>query len=545
MKLLRSISIRARLTLIVSGVVLGMAIMVAVNLTSQHTALYSQQQIKVKALVETAYSIIELHYKHQQSGALSEQQAQKMAADAIAKLRYEGKNYFWINDFQPAMVMHPFKPELEGKSLLNSKDPDGNFLFRQMVEMVETSDEGFVPYKWPKPGADEPVDKLSFVKGFKPWSWIVGSGIYIDNVDAIFARQMATSLTIAFVVIALVAGGVYLTGRSILAPVHRVSRLMENIAEGEGDLTRRLDVKGNDEISGLSHNFNVFSEKMRCSLSNLSESANHVMDYAEEVSQTSETVNNATQLQNDASTQVAAAMEQMSVNVKEVSGNADNAEQAALSAQTNTQSGKQTVSQTIEQITSLSGSIDKVSDVVAKLSQESDNIGTVLDVIRSIAEQTNLLALNAAIEAARAGEQGRGFAVVADEVRTLASRTGQSTDEIQNMIQRLQSESQQAVAAVSESQKTSQVTIDTARKADEALSEIDKLMTTISEMNSQIARSTAQQSEAVDEVTVRVNELAGIADESAEVSQKLATTGVHLRENSQQMAEVVNRFKLT
>ncbi|MEL7398971.1 MAG: methyl-accepting chemotaxis protein, partial [Pseudomonadota bacterium] len=377
--------------------------------------------------------------------------------------------------------------------------------------------QGFIPYKWPKPGADEPVDKISYVKGFKPWGWIVGSGIYVDNVDVIFAEMVTTS---------------------------RVSALMENIAEGEGDLTRRLEVEGNDEISGLSNNFNVFCEKMRCSLNNLSNSASHVAEYAEELSQTSQAVNNATQLQNDASTQVAAAMEQMSVNVKEVSGNADNAEQAALAAQTNTQSGKETVSQTIDQIGSLSNSIDKVSAVIGKLSQESENIGTVLDVIRSIAEQTNLLALNAAIEAARAGEQGRGFAVVADEVRTLASRTGQSTDEIQQMIQRLQAEAQEAVNAVSESQQTSQATIDIASKADAALSEIDKLMGTISEMNGHIARATGQQAEAVDEVSLRLNELASIADESAEVSQKLAATSSHLRENSHEMSEVVHRFKL-
>lgn len=544
MTFLRDISIRVRLLMIISGVVLGMAILLGANLYSQKSTLYSQQQAKVKALVENAYSIIDKYHQQQLSGQLSTEQAQKLAIDAISQLRYEDNNYFWINDSHPNMIMHPFKPQLNGTSIRENKDPDGVYLFREMVAVVKANGEGFVPYKWPKPGADRPVDKISYVKGFDSWGWILGSGIYIDNIDAIFSAQVKTSLLIALVITLVVGGFVYATGRSILIPTHRVSKLMENIAAGEGDLTKRLEEQGNDEISGLSSNFNIFSEKIRGSLSQLSASANSVMGYADQLSETSQIVTKATQLQNDASTQVAAAMEQMSVNVKEVSGNADSAEQAALSAQNNTREGKETLSSAIDQIASLSGSINKVSDVIGKLSQESESIGTVLDVIRSIAEQTNLLALNAAIEAARAGEQGRGFAVVADEVRTLASRTGQSTEEIQQMISRLQSETQQAVAAVGESQKTSQSTIEIAGQAGDALTEIENLMSTISQMNSHIARATDQQAEAVGEVSERINELSVIADESAEVSQKLEATGNHLRADSHKMSEVVDRFKL-
>ncbi len=328
MTFLRDISIRVRLLMIISGVVLGMAILLGANLYSQKSTLYSQQQAKVKALVENAYSIIDKYHQQQVSGQLSTEQAQKLAIDAISQLRYEDNNYFWLNDSHPNMIMHPFKPQLNGTSIRENKDPDGVYLFREMVAVVKANGEGFVPYKWPKPGADQPVDKISYVKGFDTWGWILGSGIYIDNIDAIFSAQVKTSLLIALVITLVVGGFVYATGRSILIPTHRVSKLMENIAAGEGDLTKRLEEQGNDEISGLSSNFNIFSEKIRGSLSQLSSSANSVMGYADQLSETSQIVTKATQLQNDASTQVAAAMEQMSVNVKEVSGNADSAEQA-------------------------------------------------------------------------------------------------------------------------------------------------------------------------------------------------------------------------
>ncbi len=192
---------------------------------------------------------------------------------------------------------------------------------------------------------------------------------------------------------------------------------------------------------------------------------------------------------------------------------------------------------------SQSTNIDGVSHVIDSLATERDNIGSVLDVILGIAEQTNLLALNAAIEAARAGEQGRGFAVVADEVRTLANRTEQSTNEIQQMIQKLQSGAQEVVVAVKISQDISSQTIEQTSKADDSLSEIDKLMELISEMNAQIARATEQKTQAADEVNLRINDLASMTDESLATSDQLNDASLQLESSSNSMSEVVSRFK--
>ena len=480
----------------------------------------------------------------QQKGELTKEQAQQKSLKIISNLRYDTNNYFWVNDYTPNMIMHPIKPQLNGKSVANVKDPDGKNLFVDMVNITRSKGKGFVYYKWAKPGFDEPVDKIGFVRGFTPWQWIIGTGTYLDDIDATFAEQRNRVILDSIVIALIIVGLSYIIGNSILLPTRSAANLMKDIAQGEGDLTNSLDNSGQDEISRLSTYFNDFTEKMRQSLQDVSKNTAQVLEHSEAIAGASDTTQSLIQSQNDITAQVATAMEQMTSQIKEVSDNASSAEQAANDARNNTSDGKQIISHTIDQMQSLSTNIDDVSNVVASLASESDNIGSVLDVIRGIAEQTNLLALNAAIEAARAGEQGRGFAVVADEVRTLANRTEQSTNEIQQMIQKLQTGAQEAVSAVKVSQDISVKTVEQTTKADDSLSEIDRLMEVISDMNTQIARATEQQSQAADEVNLRINDLAGMTDESLATTEQLSETSQQLKVSSNGMSEVVGRFKI-
>ena len=541
--MLRKYTIQKRLILLLSLVLAGLIILSSISLSKAYQSLLEQKYSANKQVVETAYGVLEHFYQQQSNGLLDEEQAKKQAINVLKTLRYDNKsNYFWLNDAGPVMLMH-VSAKLTGKNVGDLTDVEGTKIFVEMVKIVKEKGEGFVPYKWNKPGLDKPIQKISFVKGFTPWKWMIGSGTYIDDIDAIFASQRNTLLTYALIIIVIIAILGYFIGRSIIVPTFEASNLMKDIAQGDGDLTHTLDNNGRDEISRLAHYFNKFTIKMRASLSDVSDNSNQVLAHAESVANASQSAQSLTQHQNDITAQVATAMEQMTSQIRDVSNNASSAEQAANDARTNTSSGKAVVSNTINQIQSLSSNIDEVSKVIAALATESDNIGSVLDVIRGIAEQTNLLALNAAIEAARAGEQGRGFAVVADEVRTLANRNEQSTNEIQQMIQKLQSGAQEAVSAVKISQNISSQAVEHTSKADDSLSEIDRLMEVISEMNTQIARATEQQTQAADEVNLRINDLAGMTDESLATSAQLSDASLQLKSSSDNMSEVVSRFK--
>ncbi len=524
--------------------VVGLITISTMSLINVKKVLYSQQQEKVQKVVQAAQSIVDHYHKLQTEGQLTEQQAKAQALEILTNFRYDNSNYVWVNDFEPRMIMHPFKPQLNGKSLAASKDPDGTPLFVNMVKVVKAQQAGFVPYKWPKPGADEPVDKISYVTSVPYWGWILGSGMYVDNVEQLYASQRNTIVSLSLLVLIILSLITYFIGLSIRRPAQAASEMMEDVAEGESDLTKQLNADGKDEIADISHFFNRFIGKIRDSLTQVSTQANDVLNYAKELEIASDKSAAFIQQQSDNTTQVAAAMEQMTANIREVTHNAESAESAAREAQNNTTSGKEVLSTTIQEVESLSQAIDTVNGVINELAQESQNIGAVLDVIRGIAEQTNLLALNAAIEAARAGEQGRGFAVVADEVRTLASKTAQSTDEIDQMIQRLQTEANKAVQAVLSSKELSVHTVESTNEADKVLSSINEQIKVIFDMNSQIARATEQQADAASEVNLRANELATMTNESLANAEGIAQIGHHLTQSSHNASTIVNRFKL-
>ena len=319
---------------------------------------------------------------------------------------------------------------------------------------------------------------------------------------------------------------------------------MGNIASGESDLTRSLDTHGHDEVTQLSHHFNSFTAKLRQVVSQLQVCANALGQSSTELGNNATQAHDRSQQQSQQMELVATAINEVTYGVQDVAKNAEHAASEMRDAQAQAQQGQVNIDGSLQQIDQLSGTISQAVEVMRTLSAESTQIGSVLEVIRSIADQTNLLALNAAIEAARAGEQGRGFAVVADEVRLLAQRTQKSTAEIQGMIERLQGHSEAAVKVISDSHSASQLTIEQAGQAGASLTAIGQALRNLNGLNASIASATLQQAHVVEDINQNVTQAAGLSHSTALAAQQSSVASSHLRTLSEQLNDLLRQFKV-
>jgi len=327
----------------------------------------------------------------------------------------------------------------------------------------------------------------------------------------------------------------------------RLANLATNfrdVAEGDGDLTRRVKLQGNDGIDKLGHQFNNLIEKIHSTMSTVVGAANQVSSASINVSEITQQTSADIMQQRAETDQIATAMNEMTATVQEVAGNANSAANAAQHAQEEALQGKKTVEQTIGSINTLASEVNQANDVITQLQSDSESIGTVLEVIRGIAEQTNLLALNAAIEAARAGEQGRGFAVVADEVRTLASRTQQSTEEIQDMIEKLQLGANNAADVMNRGHQRAQESVEQASNAGSALDGITQAVVTISEMNTQIAHSANEQQSVVSSMDQNLTSISQSANSTVEATQNTEAEIQELSRMANELQSTLSQFKL-
>lgn len=362
--------------------------------------------------------------------------------------------------------------------------------------------------------------------------------------DSLIKEIFTSAVIICLAVGALAVILSMLISRSITNPISKTVNMLKEISSGSGDITARLSEEGNDELTELSKYFNTFMKQIHNIMKKLNSSTRTLSVTSTELSEITKKNNQEISNQKEQTELVSTAMQEMSTTVMEVSRNAQGAEESAKEAEQEALAGNKVVSSTIEAINGLSKDVDMAAKVIHKLETESENIGAVLDVIKSIAEQTNLLALNAAIEAARAGEQGRGFAVVADEVRTLASRTQESTQEIQTTIERLQTGAAEAVTVMDKSKHTAESSVDQAEKAGVSLNTIISAVGAITQVNAVIATAAEEQSAVAVEINQNINNINLISEESSASSESTAQTSTRLKNLSNELEGLVGQFKL-
>ncbi|MBT3725634.1 MAG: HAMP domain-containing protein [Gammaproteobacteria bacterium] len=359
----------------------------------------------------------------------------------------------------------------------------------------------------------------------------------------------AQSTAYSSVIIAIIAGIIFslfsyfAALKTIVKPIRNVADNLQSIAQQGGDLTRSIEVKGNDEIADLANAFNLFMESTSQIIEQVKQSSGEITNESSVLNQIIEDTNNGAMSQKAETEQVASAVTELVATVSSVASHADDASKVSKTADNNSEQGKKRVQETVSNIQKLSQDMDQATSVINEVQAGAQNIGSVLDVIKGIAEQTNLLALNAAIEAARAGEQGRGFAVVADEVRTLASRTQESTTEIQAMIDSLQDGTKNAVNVISKSHVQTEESAKSATLADAALDEIVSAISSISEINHQIAIATKEQEIASSMIGTNAENIYSIAEATADKASAAQASTMQLLSRSSDMAELVSKFK--
>ncbi|WP_336367164.1 methyl-accepting chemotaxis protein [Marinobacter sp. C2H3] len=494
---------------------------------------------------------------YNQPGSADDPEIRRKAMDILRNLRFNdsgSEGYLFAYDTQGVNVMHGVKPQLEGKNLWDFKDPNGKYLIRELIQAAKNGG-GYVAYGWENGKTGKVAPKLGYAEMLPKWNLMIGTGFWVDGLEGQVADMDQTvgnslneaimgSITTSVIALILIVLLALFVVRTIVRPLKQAVSAMHDIASGDGDLTRRLDVDSRDELGQLAGAFNSFADQVHGLVERIRASAGTLNEATGELKQVMIEAEQGVERQTSESDQVATAMNEMTAAAQEVAGNASAASDAAGRANAQVNDAQGLVYQATDVIAGLSDQVSQGVGVIERLGADSRKIDSVLEVIREIADQTNLLALNAAIEAARAGEAGRGFAVVADEVRTLASRTQQSTQEIQKTIEQVQTGADDAVRIIGAISERSEATVDETRQVSEALKRIGEAVSTITDMNTQIASAAEEQTSVSETINQNVHEIVAIIEQTAGGTRRAGDVTQRMQTLAAELADQVSRYRV-
>ncbi|HEY5673618.1 MAG TPA: methyl-accepting chemotaxis protein [Malonomonas sp.] len=510
---------------------------------------FEARRAEVRRAVESASWVFVHWQEHVKRGEMTTEEAQGHALEQIAQMRFDTDNYFWVNDLDARMIMHPLKPQLNNQPMADFKDPDGKRLFTEMVKVARQDGAGFVDYMWSKPGKAEPVDKSAFVQLYKEWGWVLGAGVYLDDVkeemDAFF---MATVIGIGLLV--LVSGGlILLVARSVSIPLQKTVDMLEGMEQGR--LGTRLNMQREDEVGRLARTMDLFADNLQGEVlgafksladgdftfkaeglikeplakanAALNELMMQIQSAGEQIAAGSSQVASSSVSLSQGATDQASSMEQISSSMEQIAGqtsaNAENASQANLltnNAKGAAEKGNQQMRQMIE--------------AMDDISKSSQSINKIIKTIDEIAFQTNLLALNAAVEAARAGQHGKGFAVVAEEVRNLAARSAKAAGETAQLIE----------GSVQKTENGARIAETTAASLIEIVSSITKATDLVAE----IAAASNEQAQGFAEIKQGLEQIDGVIQRNTAASEESAAASEELAGQASAMQQRLRQFKL-
>ena len=541
----QGMSLRGKLLTMTAITVVALAVLFSALLINGKSQMLEDREAKVRNLVEAAHGILSYYEKASRDGQMSVEDAKKNAASAIGLMRYDKFEYFWVHDARDAtMIMHPIKPELNGKNLDQLKDKGGKQFFNEMNRVVKASGSGFVDYLWPKPGSEEGVPKISFVMGFEPWNWVIGSGIYIDDVDTKFRGDAIKLLLWGLGIAGFIAISLLLLSNNIIKTLGGDPAIASAITKriAAGDLATPVDCPADDKDSLLA-NIRTMQETLRTMIASIVSNAEQVASAADQLLGASEQVAIRASQQSDAASSMAASVEEMAVSIDQVKENASEAHTISQTAGEISQEGAAVIHNAASEMRKISQAVQASSEIIEDLGHQSDQITSIVNTIKEIADQTNLLALNAAIEAARAGEQGRGFAVVADEVRKLAERTANSTKEIGEMVAKIQNGTRSAVSSMQDGVRQVGNGVELANKAGDSINLIRDGAMRVTVVVNGFSDSFFFKQKTAYEIAQKLEVIAQMSEESAAAVRQTADAARQLQALSNALHQTVAQFK--